>query len=176
MAQIEQRKIRTDPATVELALHQLAIMGGNCAATTRILKERYGITLDHKTLSGWIHGPAQERYLELVEEHDAIARQVAAEKATSIASQAAEGAEKLVAQTMAQMNDMEAKHLAPSARNLAQVHASMTDKAMLLRGQPTEIRKLESLDELVDVLAGLGVIEGEVIEEVTEAPDSLPAP
>jgi len=177
---IKTRRLKTDPATVELALNQLAMQGGNYSATSRVLEERYGITVKPLTLSNWVNGVMQDRYLELVEEHETIARQVAAEKATSIAAEAADGAQRLVAETMAQMDQIEPRHLAPSARNLAQVHSSMTDKALLLRGQPTEIRKLESLDELVDVLAGLGVIEGEAIEEAeivaSDQPDSLPAP
>jgi hypothetical protein len=148
------------PENVELGLQMLALSGGRPRAACKMLKQQGGPDIHRDTLMAW-RERYHARYVEICEERQAEVHRAMAAKATEIAEKAAGATELLVDATVESIGDLEGKDLAISARNLSQVHAAAVEKTLLLRGQATQIHKIESLDEVVDALSALGVINGE---------------
>jgi hypothetical protein len=168
----------TDPAKIELALQLCALNSGNVSATITQLKEQVGMSLQRKTLERWIKGPYSKRYRELYEQHEEGVRGAAAVVAREIASKSADLTDELLERTREKMDEIDPRDLAPSARAVSQVHASMTEKAQLLTGQPTQRVDHGELHEILGELRQMGVlpaaevVDAELVEDERKA---LPA-
>jgi hypothetical protein len=162
---------KTDPRKVELALQLAAINNGNVELTVRQLREQAGVRITAPTITGWMRGRYAKRYGELAELHAETARESAAIEAAEIAARSAEVTRSMVDAAAESIDQLDPRDRAPSARAMSQVHAAMTEKALLLRGQPTQRVSITELDEIFNELRSMGVVDAQVIEDAE--PDQL---
>lgn len=159
---------QTDPRKVELALQLCAINSGNVSLTVKQLREQAGIRIQPKTLTDWMRGRYAKRYNELAEVHAEEGRKIAAAQASEIAARAAEVTSDMVEMAAATMDQIDPRDRAPSARAMSQVHAAMTEKSLLLRGEATQKVSISELPEILAELRSLNVIESDA-EEITDS-------
>lgn len=159
---------QTDPGKVELALQLCAINSGNVELTVRQLREQAGIKVAPKTLTTWMRGRYAKRYNELADLHAEESRRVAAAQASEIAARSAEVTSQMVEAAAESIPQLDPRDRAPSARAMSQVHAAMTEKSLLLRGEATQKVSIAELPEILNELRALNVIDSDA-EEITEA-------
>ncbi len=133
----------------ERGLFAVALASGNCErAATSLAQVDPTCAPDARTLQRW---KAQDLELYARIEGEALP-QVRAELAGEFADLTLlelDVARKLLARLDAEADELAPRDLAGALRNVKVAGAVGVDKAQLLRGQPTEIQRTESLDELL---------------------------
>jgi hypothetical protein len=123
---------------------------GNAGAASRQLAAT-GHKVPAQTLLSWrrrYHG----RYSELETTYAPQIRDKVAAEYESFALAAADVARELLCRTQASISKMEVRDVPGALRNVATAQAIATDKAALLRGQPTMITETRTADQLIEVL------------------------
>lgn len=133
---------------VEAGLAALAIWHGNTRQAARVLKEQ-GIEIPRTTLQEWKKGYA-ERLNELTEQIVPQVREKLAQQFELIGMRSAELTLETLDEYGDKLKDLDARDLAGAIRNVSTAGAIGIDKASLLRGMPTEIRKTENVGDLVE--------------------------
>lgn len=132
----------------EAGLTALAIWHGNSRQASRTLKEQ-GLDIPHQTLQDWKRAHA-ERLAELTEQIVPQVREKLAQQFEVIGMRSAELTLKSLDKYDEKLDGLEARDLAGAIRNIGTTGAIGVDKASLLRGMPTEIRKTENVSDLVE--------------------------
>jgi hypothetical protein len=145
------RPIRGDYtlSDVEMALGTLALNGSNYSRTSSELKEQYNLQVHPQTLKGWALQSFPRKYAEIQHQiQDHIGEDLA-----SKLSDNAMGAVIVQSDTIERLSkhvdDLDVKDLANVARNLAQTTSLNTEKARLLRDQPTKIVEHKDPEEII---------------------------
>ncbi len=172
------------PEEVERGLMEVALCGGNTRRAHRALKER-GLQISRSTLLKWATERHVDRYDELRREvipkvHDRMARE-----SEDLAIEYGEAERKTLERYLQVLPELKPAEAAGAARNMATSRGIATDKALTLRGQPTQITEHRSVDETLKALARLGAkvtlptgheygqaLEGSA-EEMDDADDDL---
>lgn len=172
------------PEEIERGLMEVALCGGNARRASRELEEK-GLKIPRTTLQKWSQSQHVERYAELRREvmpriHDRMARE-----SEDLAIEYGEAERKTLERYLQVVPVLKPAEAAGAARNMATSRGIATDKALTLRGQPTQITEHRSVDETLKALARLGAkvtlptgheyghaLEGSA-EEMDDADDDL---
>ena len=133
---------------IEAGLTAMAIWHGNSRQASRVLGEA-GIEVPPTTLILW-KNTHTERYAELTEQIVPQVREKLAQQFEVIGMRSAELTLDTLEQFSDEVKNLPARDLAGAIRNLSTAGAIGVDKASLLRGMPTEIRKTENVSDLVE--------------------------
>lgn len=153
----------------EAGMVALCLAEGNSAVAAREL-EAAGIKIHHSTLRDW-----KTRYPEEFERvRVQLAPKMAEKRAARLDAVTVAAVDVLAAQMEKSgqtIDDLAAKDLPGAARNTATVVGILTEKAHLLRGEPSAIVRHDYSDA-IKALERMGLIEG-TAEEIPDA-SSLP--
>lgn len=150
---------------VNAALTLLATNGGRPTITSEQLKEE-GIKVSREVLASWRDKQFPRRYHEIRQQLGKAISEDLADRATETAIEANQATREYVQQAVERMSEVDANHLAKNAQSLAMVMAQNIEKAELLRGKPTEIKKID-LEDALSTLEGLGVAKRRDVIDVT---------
>jgi len=159
---------------------EVALCGGNARRASRELEEK-GLKIPRTTLQKWSQSQHVERYTELRREvmpriHDRMARE-----SEDLAIEYGEAERKTLERYLQVVPELKPAEAAGAARNMATSRGIATDKALLLRGRPSEITEHRNVGEIIRALKAKGatvtlptggVLEGSA-EEVADD-DPLP--
>jgi hypothetical protein len=139
---------------IELTLRTVAYCGGNVPQALKILNAHFDKPLNVVTARKWVREMYADRYHEIVMAGLEDIQQREGIRALELAAKAQRATDDLVNRTekAAKQGKIDAKDLAPAARNLSQVFATAVEKAQSLTGQPTQRVAVDSLPELVNEL------------------------
>lgn len=142
---------------VNAALTLLATNGGQPTITAEQLKEE-GIKVSRRLLTSWREKQFPRRYHEIRQGLGKAISEDLADRATETALEANQATRQYIQQAVSRIDEVDANHLAKNAQSLAMVASQNIEKAELLRGKPTEIKKID-LEDALSVLESLGVAE-----------------
>lgn len=132
---------------IEAGLAAMAIWHGNSRQASRVLKEQ-GVEVPPNTLIEW-KNRYTERYAELTEQIVPQVREKLAQQFEAIGMRSAELTLQSLDQYGEKLDKLEARDLAGAIRNISTAGAIGVDKASLLRGLPTEIRRSENAEDII---------------------------
>jgi hypothetical protein len=171
--------VRYDEQAVETALLELAVCGGNRALARRRLKEAgMNPVPSSSLLREWVAWRYAERYEELRTQVAPRIRAAIASQQEQLAREAGEAAIEAVAKTRGSFGELAAKEMPGAARDLAAISGLSADKALRLRGEPSQIVEVrKSVDglwaRLETLMGGSLVVDAQVVDaEVVEEGDS----
>jgi hypothetical protein len=160
---------------IDRGLVEVALCGGNTRHAHRRLKEQ-GITISRPTLERWANRERVGQYEALRAElvpriHAAIAVQC-----EDSAHLAGEIEREMLEKFREDFHKLDPRDQAGSIRNIGTTRAISIDKAALLRGRPTEIRKElkdpgQGLRELAELFPGVLTLPS-----IDSTAEELPAP
>jgi hypothetical protein len=131
------------------------------------------LVIPHQTLWNWANNVHLARYEDIRAERLPRVQAAAAERHMELMDQNMNLEAKLLEDLDGKRHELAARDISTAARNAAVGTGVHTDKAQLLNGQPTEIRKHRDAAELLRALKekapGL-FIEGTVVSEETLSP------
>lgn len=154
---------------VERALLALAESSGNAEAAARML-EADGLRIDSRTLRRWRSDTHAERYATIHGEVLPKLRAKAADRHMALAELQMDVSQAMTERLGAGLEDIPVRDLPGGIRNVDTAAAINTDKAALLRDQPTQIVR-RSFDEIKRELRAKGVIlDGTVVDLDDERP------
>lgn len=140
---------------IERAL-TVRVAAGSHRGASQLLATELGMSVPEGTLARWVRETYRDRYLELRAELAPMLREVAAAANEDIAAKIAEVEQPLIERVESQIGEMKGKDAAIALKNLALAKNIATDKALLLRGEPTQITEHRDPLELYRRLEQLG--------------------
>lgn len=133
---------------IEAGLAAMAIWHGNSRQASRVLKEA-DYEIPPNTLIDW-KNRYPERFAELTEQIVPQVRERLAQTFEVVAMRSAELTLDTLDEFGTKLHQLEPRDLAGAIRNLSTTGAIGVDKASLLRGLPTEIRKTENATDFLE--------------------------
>lgn len=142
---------------VELTLHTLAMMGGNVSRTCYHLEHEEKLCVPKTTITSWARTKFALRYAEIQTSLKKQIGETLATKLTDNANQAADLTQEMLEELGDNVKRISVGDLASNAKAMSQIASINTEKALLLRGQPTE--RVENLppEEVMRELRRLNV-------------------
>jgi hypothetical protein len=164
---------RKNDVHVELAFDAMATVPTLELAVER-LKEEYGITTTPQVLEA-VRRFFPERFKKVRDESVAVSEAYLVDGMLDNAQLATEGEARAARRTIEALDAGMVKEPWRVARDLADMKAKNVDKSRLLQDKPTQITVTHSVAEIFNQLQALGVIDGEVEDDVEDA-DVVPEP
>lgn len=154
---------------VELALQELALNGGNFSRTSAILETQHKLHVPAATLSKWAKTSFTNRYRNIQHTvRNTIAKDVSS-KLTENAQRSAELTGDILESLADNVDELNPNELAKAAKDVSQIASNSIDKALLLRGQPTDISVQVTPEEMLAELKRLSVKLPELEEDTGES-------
>lgn len=157
---------------IERGLLEVAVANGNVRRAAQALAED-GIEVGKSTLERWYKHAHRDRYLQIQAEVLPRVRAQAAEQHMDLAERGMQVEHRILSKLEQEVEEIPSRDLAGAARNVATGAAIHTDKASVLRGEPTLITARHDVSEVVRALRAKGVdldvIDADAIEIGAEA-------
>jgi hypothetical protein len=143
---------------IDLGLATVALFSGNTRRASAALKE-HGLKVSQATLYKWKAHRYVERYDEIYKRGLPLRDARTAQRFEEITEAAADATQRLIDRTDQALheNEIPARDLPGAARNMATAAAISVDKALLMRGRPTQIVERQDAAPLLRKLEALGV-------------------
>lgn len=156
---------------IERGLRMLAALNSSTTAEART-------GIPSSTLRYWRRHKHAARYDRIRQEMMPRIQKEMAEQAEAAALEQGEVAMEILNQLRTRIADMKPADAASALRNVETAKGINVDKALILRGQPTQITEHRAAPELLDAIARRfpsGVVDGEA-EEIGEAEEATDQP
>ncbi len=137
---------------IELALTTLVLNCGNVARTVKALAES-GFGLPESTLRYWRSDLYADRYRDLDEAEVPRRYGRAAESFEAVVARATAAENRLLDKLEREEDQLPTRDVAGALRNVATTKGINQDKALLLRGRPTEIKATADVTDVLKSLA-----------------------
>ena len=150
---------------VERSLTMLALFSGNASRASRELADQ-GLQISRSTLTAWRDERYAERYQQI---HTGLMGQIRermAQQAEELADRNAEAELAAIERFFEQVHHLSGKDAALAAKNFALARGISTDKALLLRNQPTAIVEHRDPWSIIKRLREKGIVD--VIDGTTD--------
>lgn len=158
---------------IERGLVEVAAANGNVRAASKALAEQ-GVKVPKTTLHRWATDTHADRYLQIQAELMPRIRARAAEQHMELADRGMQLEHKVLEKLDSEVDEIPARDLPGAARNIATGAAIHTDKASVLRGEPTQILARHDIAEVTRSLRAKG-IELEVVDAGAVEVEDQPA-
>lgn len=159
---------------VERALIAVALNNGSVAPAQKQLTAD-GLRIPYGTLHRWPQR-YHERYQRIQNETLPRVKAELAEIHTQIARKQATLADELADDLRAKKAELPPREISNAMRNASVSAGVHTDKAALLRNEPTHVTETRTYVEVTSKLERLGLIEGEATEKPDKSQRTLEAP
>lgn len=170
---------------VERALQARAITS-SASEAAHVLSESFELTIPPRTISEWVANSHRDRYEQIRAEIAPKIHMAVASEMEDIAVSIVQVQRDAVERVKAELPKMDGKDAALALKSLSAAGAAATDKALLLRGRPTQITGHDNPSDVYAALKRLGytiTVEGpetvestaEEVEEAQLAEGDMPA-
>lgn len=158
-----------DAEEINTALTALAFYQGNARRTSKELKSKFGLDINHSTLGRWKNSTYLDKYRQMV---DSLDEKLAAQS-SEIAYNLAQIEGKIARNLNDKVDELAARDLPGALRNVSTSRAISIDKSMALRQKPQVVHQHRGgAEELAMKLARLnpelakamGLIEEDVVD------------
>lgn len=164
---------------IDRALYEIARQAGSTRKAAAALSAD-GVAINESTIRHWKTVTHRNRYSEIATKRSSSLDELIASEATEIALQASDVEKLALKQVRTGLSDADGLEASMILRNVTSSKTQQIDKAGHIRGRPTQVIKVEGLEDLRRIqaqLVRLGAAdvvdsEAEVVEEIDPGPEA----